>query len=243
MNAITPQIKDYWDRRAPSYTDVIQKNLSDGWDSVWADELMQHFPAGEQLRILDIGTGPGFYAIILAERGYAVTAVDVSEGMLAEARRNAGALADRITFLPMDAQRLDFPDGSFDVIVTRNLTWNLPEPEAAYREWHRVLKPGGVLLNFDADYASNVRHQNQRASAIAETEVYGHCGITPALEKENAAITLSMPASEHLRPQWDIQQLRQIGFSSVGQDAAVGIRILREHDLDDAPMFLVWGIR
>lgn len=250
MNAITPQIKDYWDRRAPSYTDVIQKNLSDGWDSVWADELMQHFPAGEQLRILDIGTGPGFYAIILAERGYAVTAVDVSEGMLAEARRNAGALANRITFLPMDAQRLDFPDGSFDVIVTRNLTWNLPEPEAAYREWHRVLKPGGVLLNFDANWyaylfdsekqrAFRQDRKNVREAGVEDHEAYGEADQMEALSRR-------LPMGSLSRPDWDCRVLRSIGFSAVSADTEIGERVWNpEEKLNYAstPGFLIRAVK
>ena len=140
MEQLINENRSYWDRRAPSYTDVIRKNLSDDWDAVWADMLISRFPAGERsaLRVLDIGTGPGFYAIILAARGYDVTAVDFSENMLAEARRNAGDLAEKIDFRQMDAHALDFPDGSFDVIVTRNLTWNLSDPQRAYREIGRA---------------------------------------------------------------------------------------------------------
>ena len=127
-NAMLSSIQQYWNRRAPSYTEVILKNLAGQWESVWANELIRNFPEGKGLRVLDIGTGPGFYAIILAKRGYQVTAVDYSEGMLEEAKQNAGTLADRITFRQMDAHHLDFPDNSFDVIVTRNLTWNLADP-------------------------------------------------------------------------------------------------------------------
>ena len=46
----------------------------------------------------------------------------------------------------------EFEDESFDVIISRNLTWNLPHPEMAYKEWLRVLKKGGKLLNFDANW-------------------------------------------------------------------------------------------
>ena len=81
-------IQQYWNRRAPSYTEVILKNLAGQWESVWANELIRNFPEGKGLRVLDIGTGPGFYAIILAKRGYQVTAVDYSEGMLEEAKQN-----------------------------------------------------------------------------------------------------------------------------------------------------------
>ena len=54
----------------------------------------------------------------------------------------------------MDAHSLSFADNSFDAIVTRNLTWNLERPGDAYRDWHRGLRPGGVLLNFDAGWYS-----------------------------------------------------------------------------------------
>ena len=117
---------------------------------------MDHFPnrAHEELYVLDIGTGPGFFAILLSEMGFCVTAVDLTPAMLDEARRNAGRLAEKIRFLEMNAEQLDFPDDSFDVIVSRNLTWNLPHPEKAYAEWSRVLRPGGLLLNFDANWYS-----------------------------------------------------------------------------------------
>ena len=107
----------------------------------------------------------------------------------------------------------------------------------------RVLKKGGILLNFDADYASNVRNQNTSASHISDTEVYGHCGVTPELEQENASITLSMPMSRKQRPYWDQEFLENIGFSRSGYDLSVGQNILKEHNLKDAPMFLVWGVR
>ena len=108
----------------------------------------------DHLRILDIGTGPGFFPMILAEAGYHVTAIDYTPGMLEKAAENAakfiGEKSRNIEFKRMDAQALEFEDESFDVIISRNLTWNLPHPEMAYKEWLRVLKKGGKLLNFDA---------------------------------------------------------------------------------------------
>lgn len=43
----------------------------------------------------------------------------------------------------LDAEKPEFPDATFDVVVSRNLTWTLPHAEEAYREWTRVLKKGG----------------------------------------------------------------------------------------------------
>ena len=51
-----------------------------------------------------------------------------------------GELAEKIQWLQMDAQNLDFPDQTFDAVVSRNLTWNLENPTRAYQEWLRVLK-------------------------------------------------------------------------------------------------------
>lgn len=57
-----------------------------------------------------------------------------------------------ITFLQENAQETGFADETFDAVVTRNLTWTLPDTKKAYEEWKRVLVPGGVLINFDAAY-------------------------------------------------------------------------------------------
>lgn len=77
--------------------------------------------------------------------GYQVTAVDCTCEMLCKARENAGDCAERIDWRQMDVQRLEFADESFDVVVSRNLTWDLEEPDRAYAEWMRVLKPGRSL--------------------------------------------------------------------------------------------------
>ena len=148
----------YWTRRAPSYSDVNQEELGGSQHSVWSrvidQRIQSHFGnrSRDQIRLLDVGTGPGFFAIILAELGYQVTAVDYTEAMLNQARKNAGPLASIIDFRRMDAEQLTFPDGAFDVIVSRNLTWNLPSPAKAYSQWTRVLKENGLLLNFDANW-------------------------------------------------------------------------------------------
>ena len=68
------------------------------------------FKANKNIKILDIGTGPGFFAIILAQLGFNITAIDYTEQMLLEAKQNAGKLSEQIDFQQMDAQNLNFPD-------------------------------------------------------------------------------------------------------------------------------------
>lgn len=141
METLLNEIECYWTKRAPSYTDVVERNLSNGWDNVWANRLTSFFPYCENgcQRILDVGTGPGFFAIILSRRGHKVTAVDYTEAMLNEAKQNAGRLSKNIVFKKMDAQNLDFSDNCFDVVVSRNLTWNLQNPQKAHKKPQKTL--------------------------------------------------------------------------------------------------------
>ena len=169
------KVQDYWTCRAHDFSTVRKNELKDNEISGrWLAEIGQYLPVSSGLDILDVGTGTGYFAILLALHGHQTTGIDFTRAMLQEAEETADNYAANASFLYMDAQSLDFSDNSFDAIVTRNLTWTLPEPEKAYREWHRVLRPGGILLNFDASYADNVRNHNQKKSYISAKDVYGH---------------------------------------------------------------------
>jgi ubiquinone/menaquinone biosynthesis C-methylase UbiE len=72
--------------------------------------------------------------------------------MLEMARSNSERFGVSGTFLRMDAQDLDFPDESFDLILSRNLIWDLERPRKAYEEWLRVLRPGGRMIIFDGNF-------------------------------------------------------------------------------------------
>ncbi len=243
MTELTNRIERYWTQRAHDFNTVRRNELRDGISDRWLCEMAAHLPAGKALDVLDAGTGTGYFAILLAKAGHRVTGIDLTPAMLAEAEQSAARAGVSVRFLRMDAQAAELPDASFDAVVTRNLTWTLPDPAQAYREWRRVLRPGGVLLNFDAAYADNVRNQNQKKSWVTEKDVYGHIGITPALSEENAEITLSVPASRHARPAWDVELAQAAGFSEVGVDPLAGARILREKDLSDAPLFLLSAVK
>ena len=192
-----------------------------------------------------VGTGPGFFAILLAELGYQVTAVDYTASMLDEARRNAGALASRICFRQMNAEELSFEAASFDVLVTRNVTWNLHEPEKAYAQWTRVLKPGGVLLNFDAnwyrylwDEAAQTAHAQDRANLL-DSDVRDETAGTDVSAME--AIARQAPLSSRQRPAWDLDVLHGLGMQAAA-DTEVWKQVwTKEERINNAstPMFLV----
>lgn len=96
-------------------------------------------------RILDLGCGHGMAAVVLARRGAVVTALDLSPGYVAEARRRAIANEVAVEFVEADAERLPFPDECFDAIWANAVLHHLDLTIAA-REMRRVLRPGGVAV-------------------------------------------------------------------------------------------------
>ncbi len=237
------KVQRYWTARAHDFSAVRRNELRNDMRRRWLRELDRLLPPGKPLDILDVGTGTGFFAVLLAEQGHRVCGIDLTPVMLGEARKLAGELGLDIDLREMDAQALDFPDGSFDAVVSRNLTWTLPDPKRAYREWRRVLRPGGTILNFDANYGEQIRAGDRQNAHVTSDSPYGHVGVTPALEKENAAITLSMEISRERRPMWDRAVLAELGFSDVDCDAALGKRVLRELDVAVAPMFSIRAVK
>lgn len=241
----------YWTNRAPGYSAVNQEELAGDQKTVWrgviSGRIAAHLPEKrpEEIRVLDVGTGPGFFAILLAELGYQVTAIDYTASMLDEARRNAGALASRICFRQMNAEELSFEAASFDVLVTRNVTWNLHEPEKAYAQWTRVLKPGGVLLNFDAnwyrylwDEAAQTAHAQDRANLL-DSDVRDETAGTDVSAME--AIARQAPLSSRQRPAWDLHILHGLGMQAAA-DTEVWKQVwTKEERINNAstPMFLV----
>ena len=193
-----------------------------------------------EIKILDVGTGPGFFAILLAEAGYQVTAIDYTEEMLREAQQNAGGLAKCITWKTGDAQALDVENNSFDVVVTRNVTWNLPRPDLAYKEWLRVLKPGGRLYNFDADWYGHLYNEEKRSGYEKDRQqteaqnVEDYYSGTDIEKMEE--IARQVPLSRLERPKWDLDTMKipiKISVQSSKQPkkriTIYGLRIVSMH--------------
>ena len=231
------RVKKYWTQRSHDFGIVRKNELENEMGQRWLHEIQRFLPEGRNLNILDVGTGTGFFAVLLAQEGHRVQGIDLTPAMLEEAAALTRARRLDIVFRHMDAQSLSYDDESFDVVISRNLTWTLPNPEKAYQEWFRVLRPGGVLLNFDANYGQHIRSESTQNASVAADSPYGHVGVTCEMARENADITLSMNISREIRPAWDQKVLTQIGFHSCHVDLDTGERVLRELDLKTAPMF------
>ena len=226
----------------------IRKNWKENSGKSGSRVLKEKFPdqEPEEIKVLDIGTGPGFFAVILAEQGYQVTAVDYTEEMLKEAKKNAGTYADKICWKRMDAQNLEFASEQFDVVVSRNLTWNLEDPKRAYAEWYRVLKHGGLMLNFDANWYGHLfeeglrkaYEEDRRAVEAMEMEDHYTCTNIDWMEE----IARKMPLSPINRPRWDCEVLKETGFAKVEAEENMGKRVwslTEQMNYHSTPMFCV----
>jgi ubiquinone/menaquinone biosynthesis C-methylase UbiE len=99
--------------------------------------------------ILEVAPGPGFLAVELARRGFAVTGLDISTTFVGLARQNAENAGVVVRFEQGSAAQMPFGDQSFDFLVCRAAFKNFAEPTAALGEMRRVLKPGGRGLIID----------------------------------------------------------------------------------------------
>lgn len=246
------EIASYWGTRAEGYSEVNEKELAGSQREAWLHVLEEQFPEKkkEEMKILDIGTGPGFFPMILSEAGYTVTAVDYTEEMLEKAKENLGKYTkyglERVTLQRMDAQNLEFADETFDVVISRNLIWNLEKPEQAYQEWMRVLKPGGVLLNFDANWYGYLYDEEKKEAyeadrkKVEEQQLDDHYLCTDIDRMENIARQVPLSAME--RPAWDTKVLESLGVCSIQTDSEIWKRVWSEEErlnYASTPMFLV----
>ncbi|NLV86561.1 MAG: methyltransferase domain-containing protein [Clostridiales bacterium] len=211
------QIGTYWDTRAQGYSMTIHEQLEGEEYSFFSNLLKTCAPAGQGLSCLDIGCGPGFFSILLAQMGHKVTAFDYSEGMLSQAQENFAEMGVEVKVQQGDAQKLPFADNSFDYIVSRNLVWNLEQPEQAYREWLRVLKSGGKLFIADANhYLFYFDNDYMHSRLVREATSNNHThGVDPTPINE---IARDLPLSRVLRPKWDIDKLLELGMVQIAVD-------------------------
>ena len=244
--------KEYWLGRAAGYSEVNKEELEgiqhQTWKEYLCNQIRERYPNRQpsEISILDVGAGPGFISIILAEEGYQVTAFDFAESMIEEAKSNAAGLADKVTFVQGDAMKLPFADESFDVVFSRNLTWNLPHPDKAYADWLRVLRKNGLLLVFDANWYTYLIDEKKRAEYERDRENVKLSSLGDYNIGENfdtmEQIALDMPLTHKIRPAWDMEYLNGIHAGSVSSVEDIGSILYSEKEKINycsTPMFLV----
>ena len=123
-------------------------SLKTMWKKRHGNTLFTKSLETKKLKILDVGTGNGSLALVLAGMGHDVVGIDISEGVLSVAKEKAKERGVNPDLRIGDAESLEFEDKCFDAVVSRIVLWTLPNPQKAIEEWRRVLKPGGKVYTF-----------------------------------------------------------------------------------------------
>jgi ubiquinone/menaquinone biosynthesis C-methylase UbiE len=135
---------------------------AEGYDSKWGIDYGETGQAQVRAKIakalgglppapfaagLEIGAGTGYFSLNLVQMGLLgrATATDISPGMLAALDASAKRLGLQVETVESDAERLPFPDESFDVVFGHAVLHHIPDLPRAFAEFHRVLRPGGVI--------------------------------------------------------------------------------------------------
>ena len=122
-----------------------EKSSIESWDKMMKSVFHRAATLLEQYkkngRLLDVGTGFGFFLAEMKNRGWDVLGVEISKKAIDYARDVLG-----LAVHPGPAERVGFPDNYFDAVTGFYVIEHLPDPMAFLRECHRILKPGGLLL-------------------------------------------------------------------------------------------------
>jgi SAM-dependent methyltransferase len=178
------------------------------------------------LAVLDLGSGTGRHALWLAARGATVTAIDFSEGMLAEARRKPGA--DAVRFLVHDLHRpLPFA-AEFDLVVSGLVLEHLRELDPFFAEARRVLRPGGRAVISAMHPAMCLRGTAARFTDPATGEVVQPGSIPHSV---SAFVMAAVRAG-----------FRLVDVAEYAPDAAFAKRVPRAAKYVDWPMLVVLSL-
>lgn len=142
-DAETTRVQAIYDRFASRYDPVVAvvERLLFGGGRAWVCGQARG-------QVLEVAVGTGRNLPYYPD-DVRLTGVDISPGMLDQARKAAGALNRPVDLRVGDAQRLPFPDASYDTVVATLAMCSIPDDHAAVAEMSRVLRPGGRLLLLD----------------------------------------------------------------------------------------------
>lgn len=220
QSGIHKESMDYWNDRSRGYNLATRLSLNDEGDGI-RRFLRESIPTGHRLKVIDLGTGAGYAAIILAQMGHEVLAVDDSDMMLERARSNARRFRVDIDFIKADIEDLALGQ-QFDVVVSKDTVWSLMHPASAYYNWAHMLRPGGhmVIMDgnyyldlYDEDYAKRKRYMDMKNGA--DNNLHAKTNIDGVDLNRIKRIASVLPLSRERRPSWDLGVMLGIGMIDI----------------------------
>jgi ubiquinone/menaquinone biosynthesis C-methylase UbiE len=165
IDEVTEIIRHHWGARASSFDDYIGHGIhTEAQHGAWL-ALLKSFTDDHPQKVLDIGCGTGFLALMFAELGHTVTGIDLSSEMINVAHEKAIAASLNVEFRVENASSISGPEAVYDIAVARHVIWLLPDPVRAVKSWLRAVRPGGQLVLIEGKWASN-EAMGKRAHSI-----------------------------------------------------------------------------
>lgn len=195
------------------------------WVKVVAD-LLPSTPS----EVLDLATGTGFVAMIAAGLGHRVTAIDLAEPMLEIARAKAQGKGLSVTFRYGDAVAPEFPEKSFDAVVSRHLFWTLRDPVTALHNWRILLRPGGRMVVIDGFW---FKPETEAGDASEQSGLFEQF-----YSKE---IRTTLPGWRQFSVEPLVEMVKGAGFSAVGVKALDAVQRVALHPPSEKPAYAIVG--
>lgn len=157
-----PSRSEVWkmfDQISPTY-DVVNRVFTFGLDQIWRKKVCALLPSKKEMLVLDCATGTGDQMIALMEKRpdiARIVGIDLAEAMIEIGRAKIAKkpYGDKISFQAASALNIPYPDNHFDCVTIAFGIRNVTDIMAAFKEFRRVLKPGGRVLILEGTIPSN----------------------------------------------------------------------------------------
>jgi 2-polyprenyl-3-methyl-5-hydroxy-6-metoxy-1,4-benzoquinol methylase len=229
--ATVDSVKEFWETHVNNeyYTD--EERASEAYFSAieqrrywWHYHLQELFNSlqGSRGRLLEVGSGIGVDTVQLARCGFDVTAIDLTENAIAVARQFAEHRGVKIDFRLGNAERLDFPDESFDAVYSFGVLHHTPDIEQAVSEVRRVLRPGGTayVMLYHRDSLVNLAHKALRLPYESPRDRTDHCPVVYTFSRRGAKRLFSEFSEVSVRAEYPFT----FGFGSLGMRLPLWLR-------------------
>lgn len=212
---LSDEIRDYWSKRSETFDLSFGHRIGPNLEAkAWAAPMRAAL-GDRPKQVLELACGTGEITGLVHALGHEVTALDFSPAMLARAKsKHCGK--SRLRFLEADAQNTMEPNARYDTVLCRHLVWTLTEPERAFQDWYRVLRPGGVLLVYDGNWARPSKLGHVAAIALRLWD-----SLAPEenhesdLSTKHAAIMRALPFGQGLTFETIAPLLDRAGFTAI----------------------------
>lgn len=219
--SVKDDIRDYWTIRAETYDASPGHGIATKAEiEAWRRLIRRHIGDGEGRQALDLACGTGVMTMLMHGLDFRVTGHDFTEAMMARARRKAQDAGTAITFLTRDAEETMEPDHCYDVVIARHLVWTLTDPQKAFADWMRILKPGGRLLIIDGDFVR--KHWLERLLPLLDRylgkQEDGHSLLTSEQRQNHENIVSQVHFRQGIRAEDTARLFEGAGFARLRID-------------------------